>query len=102
MNATVLDIAERVGWTAVQAFAGSLAAGGTAVSFGTFDWRAAGVGAATAALLALLKVLGVNAAAAASRLGPDQTPPPPPEPVAPAVQPVAGQPYTPTPLSRVS
>jgi hypothetical protein len=62
VNATLFDLAERVGWTFVQAFAGSIAAGGTAVTLQTFDWRAALAGGGVAALLALLKVVGVNAA----------------------------------------
>jgi hypothetical protein len=56
VNATLFDLAERVGWTFVQA------AGGTAVTLQTFDWRAALAGGGVAALLALLKVVGVNAA----------------------------------------
>lgn len=65
MNPKLLDFLERVGWTFLQAVAGSVAAGGTAVSLGTFDWRAALIGGGTAAGFAALKVLGVNASVAA-------------------------------------
>ena len=60
MKVNLLDLAERVGWTFVQAFAGSIAAGGTAMTLQAFDWRAALAGGGTAALICLLKVLGVT------------------------------------------
>jgi hypothetical protein len=62
---TLLDLAERAGWTFVQAVAGSVAAAGTATTIGTFDWRAALVGGAVAAVLSVLKVLGVQASVVA-------------------------------------
>lgn len=53
-----VDLLERAGWTAVQAFVGSL----TAVSFvdGSVDWRLVLTTAGIAALVAALKVLGVQ------------------------------------------
>lgn len=63
MSPKVVDLLERVLWTFVQALAGSIVAGGTAVGLQTFDWRAALAGAATAALLATLKVIAVNTSA---------------------------------------
>lgn len=65
MNPKLLDLLERVGWTFFQALAGSIAAGGTAVTLQTFDWRSALVGAGVAAILSALKVAGVSAAQAA-------------------------------------
>jgi len=55
-----LNMLDRVGWTFFQALGGAVAAGATTATVGTFDWRAALVGAATAAVLCALKVLGVN------------------------------------------
>lgn len=80
MNSKLLDFLERVGWTFVQALAGSVAAGGSAVSFGTFDWRAALIGGGTAAGFAALKVLGVNASVAAQVAAQVATAQPPVQP----------------------
>lgn len=66
---SIVDLLERVGWTFAQALAGSIAAGGTAVSLQTFDWRAALVGAGTAAALCLLKVIAVAASASNGQTG---------------------------------
>lgn len=57
-----LNVVDRVGWTFFQALGGSVAAGATTATVGTFDWRAALVGAATAGALCALKILGVNVA----------------------------------------
>ncbi|MCW2900912.1 MAG: hypothetical protein JWO67_3177 [Streptosporangiaceae bacterium] len=70
MNAKLLDLIERVSWTFIQALAGSFAAGGTAVSLQTFDWRAALVGAGTAAVLSLAKVSLSNVAVRAGQSAP--------------------------------
>lgn len=82
LRTTILDIAERVGWTFVQAFAGSVAAAGQATAAGQFDWKSAAAGGGVAALVSLLKCLGLTASKAAT----DDAPPAPP---APAVAPVA-------------
>lgn len=55
----LVDLGDRVGSTAVQAFAGSLA---SASLLGVGDWKAATVAAGSAALLAAVKVFGVQAA----------------------------------------
>lgn len=54
------DLGERAGWTFVQGFAGVVAAAGSSAAFGGVDWRAALIGAATAAVLSVLKSLGLN------------------------------------------
>lgn len=72
------DLLERVGWTFVQALAATIYAAGSASSFQTIDWQAALTGAVLAALLAVLKVAGVNASTAAALAhtpDPDPTPP---------------------------
>lgn len=82
MSPKLVDLIERVLWTFVQALAGSIVAGGTAVGLQTFDWRAALAGALTAALLATLKVLAVNTTVAAQASVP--APSAQPAPAAPA------------------
>lgn len=57
----IVDAAERVGWTFVQAFAGTIVAS-NALSISGFDWKADLISAGSAALIALAKVLGVNSA----------------------------------------
>lgn len=61
----VTDLADRVGSTAVQAFAGSL---GAASLLGLGDWKTAAVTALGAALFAAVKVLGVSAASVQPQL----------------------------------
>lgn len=53
-----VDLLERVGWTALQAFVGVLA--GVNLTSGTVDWALVLTSAGVAALVAALKVLGVN------------------------------------------
>lgn len=53
------NLGDRVGSTAVQAFAGSL---GSVALLGAGDWKSAVLTAAGAALFAAVKVLGVTAA----------------------------------------
>jgi hypothetical protein len=65
-RAALLDLAERVGWTFLQALAGAITAGGEAAAAGTFDWRSAVVGALVAAVVCALKVLGVTASTASA------------------------------------
>jgi hypothetical protein len=85
----LIDAAERVGWTFIQAVAGSITAGGTAVALGQFDVRAALAGGGVAALMCLLKVAGVQLAATGARAAAAQAAPPAP-PVEPhAVEPPA-------------
>lgn len=63
MNRFFVDIADRVGSTAVQSFAASLTALTATGTLGALaDWRTAGITAGAAALLSLAKVLGVAAA----------------------------------------
>lgn len=85
MSPKLVDLLERVLWTFVQALAGSIVAGGTAVGLQTFDWRAALAGAFTAALLATLKVVAVNttAATAAAAAAAQASIPPPAPPAVP-------------------
>lgn len=61
MNKFLVDLGDRVGSTAVQAFAGSL---GSVALLGAGDWKTAIATAAGAALFAVVKVLGVSAAQA--------------------------------------
>jgi hypothetical protein len=85
MNAKLLDIIERVGWTFIQAVAATVVSAGTAADLHTFDWRAALTGAGTAAAIALLKQLGVNASVALLAAKAPAAPSAPP--VAPAPEP---------------
>lgn len=64
MKTAAYDLIERVGWTFVQAFVGSLVA--TNLAGSAVDWRQVLVSAAVAGLVAVLKVLGVNVAKARS------------------------------------
>jgi hypothetical protein len=57
------NLGDRVGSTAVQAFAGSL---GSVALLGFGDWKSAVVTAAGASLFAVVKVLGVTAASVKS------------------------------------
>lgn len=59
MRKFLVDLGDRVGSTAVQAFAGSLA---SASLVGLGDWKTAAVTALGSALFAAVKVLGVQAA----------------------------------------
>lgn len=59
MSKFLVDLGDRVGSTAVQAFAGSL---GSVALLGAGDWKTAVATAAGAALFAAVKVLGVTAA----------------------------------------
>jgi hypothetical protein len=61
MNKFLVNFGDRVGSTAVQAFAGSL---GSVALLGAGNWKAAVVTALGAALFAAVKVLGVSAAQA--------------------------------------
>lgn len=63
----LVDLGDRVGSTAVQAFAGSLGAA-SLLSLG--DWKTAVVTAAGAALFAAVKALGVAAAQAKTQFLP--------------------------------
>jgi len=54
----IADLAERVGWTALQAAIGVLA--GVNLADGATDWTLVLTSAGIAALVAALKVLGVN------------------------------------------
>lgn len=83
MSPKLVDLLERVLWTFVQALAGSIVAGGTAVGLQTFDWRAALAGAFTAALLATLKVVAVNTTAATAAAAAQASIPPPAPPAVP-------------------
>ncbi len=76
MNPKLLDLVERVAWTFAQALAGSFFAGGVAVAYGQWDWRAALTGAGAAAMLSVLKVLGVNLSAVRDIVGPVAPPAP--------------------------
>lgn len=60
------DLFDRVGWTTVQGAAGLLTGHQVAEVTGAADWRALLVGTLAAALLSLLKVLGVKASHLAS------------------------------------
>lgn len=63
MNKFWVDLADRVGSTAVQSFAASMTALTATGTLGSLvDWRTAAVTAGSAAVLALVKVLGVAAA----------------------------------------
>lgn len=63
MNKFLVDLADRVGSTAVQSFAGSMTAITATGTLGSLaDWRYAAVSAGSAAVFALVKVLGVSAA----------------------------------------
>lgn len=64
-SAKWLDLADRVGWTFVQALAAAIYAAGSSSNFTTIDWPATLIGAGIAAALALLKVGGVNASVTA-------------------------------------
>jgi hypothetical protein len=110
VNPKLLDIFDRVGWTFVQALAGSFFAGGVAISQHEWDWKAALTGALTAAAICLFKVLGVNAAVSAKLREHDHDvfdyeppvdhappPPPPPPPPAPIAPPPPPAPPTPPP-----
>lgn len=57
---SVLDLLERAGWTAMQAFVGVLA--GVNIADGATDWTLVLTSAGIAALVAALKVLGVKGA----------------------------------------
>lgn len=61
MSKFLVDLGDRVGSTAVQAFAGALA---SASLLGIGDWKTAVVAAGSAAALAAFKALGVVAASA--------------------------------------
>lgn len=54
----IADLAERAGWTALQAAIGVLA--GVNIADGATDWTLVLTSAGIAALVAALKVLGVN------------------------------------------
>lgn len=56
----LVDLAERAGWTALQAFVGVLA--GVNIADGATDWTLVLTSAGIAALVAALKVLGVKGA----------------------------------------
>lgn len=60
-SAKWLDLLERCGWTFVQALAATIYAAGAGTDFTSINWPVALTGAAIAALLAILKVAGVNA-----------------------------------------
>jgi hypothetical protein len=62
VNKFLVDLADRVGSTAVQSFAGSLTALTATGTLGALaDWKAAAITAGAAALLSLAKALGVAA-----------------------------------------
>lgn len=62
MTSFVQNLADRVGSTILQTFAGSMTAVAATGTVGSFaDWRVAGISAALAGALALAKVLGVSA-----------------------------------------
>lgn len=61
MSKFLVDLGDRVGSTAVQAFAGSL---GSVALLGAGDWKSAVLTACGAAVFAAVKVLGVQAASA--------------------------------------
>lgn len=56
----LVDLLERAGWTALQAFVGVLA--GVNIAEGSTDWKLVLTSAGIAALVAALKVLGVKGA----------------------------------------
>lgn len=58
MKQNVLDVLERVTWTALQAFVGVLA--GVNITAGSVDWTLVLTSAGVAALAAALKALGVK------------------------------------------
>ncbi len=63
MNKFFVDLADRVGSTAVQSFAASMTAITATGSLGALaDWKTAGLTAGGAALFCLVKVLGTYAA----------------------------------------
>lgn len=85
MNKTLVDFVDRVGSTAVQAFFGSL---GAAELTGLGDLKSTLLAAAGAALVAVVKVIGANAAAAQKVTSPPVvTVAPTPAPVAPPAVP---------------
>ena len=84
MNKTLVDFVDRVGSTAVQAFFGSL---GAAELTGLGDLKSTLLAAAGAALVAVVKVIGANAAAAQKVTSPVVTVAPTPAPVAPPAVP---------------
>lgn len=61
----LVDLLERAGWTALQAFVGTLAA--VNLADGGTDWRVVLTSAGIAALVAALKVLGVRGAQVSAR-----------------------------------
>jgi hypothetical protein len=86
-TAKLLDLVERSGWTFVQALAATIYAAGQTTNFSSINWQAALTGAGIAAVIAMLKALGVNAsqtineilaAAAVLQQNPPAAPPPPP------------------------
>lgn len=64
VTAKLLDVGERVGWTFIQALAATVYMAGQSADFAQIDWPTALQGAGIAALLALLKYVGVNASTA--------------------------------------
>lgn len=64
LKVNVLDVVERAGWTAAQTLAGFVVAA-QAVGFGSLDWKADLLAAGSAAVLSVLKSIGVNASVSA-------------------------------------
>lgn len=60
LKATMLDLAERAGWTAFEGIAGSATTGTVAAQVHSFGLVAVAAGAGVAILICVLKVLGVQ------------------------------------------
>lgn len=67
-SAKLLDLVERCGWTFAQALAAAIYVAGQSTTFAQINWPNVLTGAALAAVLAGLKVAGVNASQAINQV----------------------------------